>query len=245
MTTVEMQYDFKVKADKVDSLQNQNFEVYDVDWLLNQSQLYFLKQRAGLNNLYQSGFEKIQKRVDDLSTLVVKFPLQPAITPTSLGNGIYEVELADLAYDYFQLERIEADCLKTGCGTRRFRKLTFARENNIGNILVDPFLKPSFEWYELPYQFGKSSSGTGTSLYFYTNGDFSVTSVYPEYLKMPNRIHSGGYTALNGQVAVVECEFPESTHDEIVNIAVNEAARIIKDDPAFFQTTQERLQIQE
>jgi hypothetical protein len=245
MNLNEFHYTFKLKADKVNSLQNENFEVWDIDFLLNFAQIYFLKQRAGTNNLYQSGFEKIQKRVDDLSTLVIKFPLQPVIVPASLGNGIYEVELSDLAYSYYQLERIEADIFKTGCGTRRVRKPEFARENNIGDILVNPFQKPSFEWYSLPYQFGKSSSGTGTSIYFYTNGDFTVTGTYPEYLKMPNNIHFGGYTSLSGQVTPVNCEFPDSTHDEIVNIAVNEAARIIKDDPAFFQTTQDRLTIQE
>lgn len=249
MSIQEMVYDFKIKADKVDSLRNENFEPWEIDQILNDSQLIFLKTRTAQNNIYQAGFEKIQKRVDDLSTLLVKFPLQPSITPTNLGNGIYEVKLEDLLFDYFQLERIEVDITKTNCGTVKVRKSEFARQNNIGNILTNPYEKPSFEWRVVPHQFGKSTTGTGSSIFFYTNNEFTVSACYPEYLKIPQRVWIGTYNSLDGNYIVgqpaVSSELPEHTHNEIVDIAVNEAARIIKSDPNFFDLTFQKLKTNE
>jgi hypothetical protein len=250
MSIQEMVYDFKIKADKVDSLRNENFESYEIDWLLNEAQLIFLKTRTAPNNIYQAGFEKIQKRVDDLSTLLIKFPLQPALIPTDLNNGIYEVKLEDLAFDYYQLERVEVD-VTNSCGTVRIRKSEFARENNIGNILTNPYEKPSYAWRVLPHQFGKSTTGTGASLFFYTNDEFAVSTCYPEYLKIPIRVWIGTYNSLDGNYIVgqipttVSSEFPEHTHNEIVDIAVNEAARIIKSDPNFFDLTFNKLKTNE
>lgn len=251
MNIQSLHYDFKIKADKVDSLRNENFEPWEIDHLLNEAQLIFLKTRTAQNNIYQAGFEKIQKRVDDLSTLLVKFPLQPQITPTNLGNGMFELKLEDLTFDYFQLERIEVD-ITNSCGTVKVRTSEFAKQNNIGNILTNPYEKPSYEWKSVPHQFGKSTTGTGSSIFFYTNNEFTVSACYPEYLKMPQRVWIGTYNSLDGNyivgqtpVSSVSSELPEHTHNEIVDIAVNEAARIIKSDPNFFDLTFQKLKTNE
>jgi hypothetical protein len=255
MLITEMHYDFKIKADKVDSLRNENFEPFELDWLINEAQLIFLKTRTALNNVYQAGFEKIQKRVDDLSTLLVKFPEQPALSVPLLlnSNGVYELKLNRLTHKYFQLQRVEVEITKPNCGSKRVRKSEFARENNIGNILTNPYEKPSFEWSSVPHQFGRSSDGESASIYFYTNNEFTVSACYPEYLKMPKRVWIGTYNSLDGNYTlpvtptnpVVSSEFPEHTHNEIVDIAVNEAARIIKSDPNFFDLTFQKLKTNE
>jgi len=45
-------------------------------------------------------FETTQKRNDDLSSLVVKYPDQPEIAPIKLDNSVYEIPLKDLTYNY-------------------------------------------------------------------------------------------------------------------------------------------------
>lgn len=62
-----------------------------------------IKQRfSHLSNAKRVGFENTQKRVDDLATLVVKYPTQSAITPT-IVDGVGEVDLSLLAYPYLFL----------------------------------------------------------------------------------------------------------------------------------------------
>ena len=53
----EMHYDFKIKFNKLDSNDYRDFQVPEIDWLLNEAQEIFLKQRYGINNTTQKGFE--------------------------------------------------------------------------------------------------------------------------------------------------------------------------------------------
>jgi hypothetical protein len=70
MTIEEMHIAFKLKFDKLDLLEYPNLEAEAIDFLLNQSQIRLLKNKYQTNNTYREGFEGIQKRIDDLRTLV-------------------------------------------------------------------------------------------------------------------------------------------------------------------------------
>ena len=67
MNIREMQYDFKVKADKIDSLKTRNLLPAEIDWILNNAIQEFVDNKYG-------DFESKQDLVDQLSTLVVKSP---------------------------------------------------------------------------------------------------------------------------------------------------------------------------
>jgi len=103
MSTSELHYQFKLNLDRVDSLANPDLNAVEIDWLLNEAQLIFIKQRMGMNNQKRSGFETSQKRIDDLGNLVIKFPLQTAITPTEVSTGVFEVSLKNTLYPYMFL----------------------------------------------------------------------------------------------------------------------------------------------
>lgn len=77
MTVQEMLYDFDLKIDKVASLANPDFNLAEKEWLLNEGQNVLIKQRYSINNNSRAGFEAIQKRIDDLKNLIVRFPEQP------------------------------------------------------------------------------------------------------------------------------------------------------------------------
>lgn len=249
MTIEELHYDLKYKLDKIDSLDTDNLIPAEIDWIINEAITLFTKQRYDKNNFKKIGFEGNQKRIDDLKTLVIKSPTsqQPAVTVTPTGLNTFELKLSDLNYDYLFLVRITAKISKTNCGSKVV-SLEQTEHDDLNYILHnDPFRKPSFEWQRVPIVFGRSDQTLDDkgSIYFYTDGTFTITEVYPEYLKVPNKVSFGGYTYLDGSIATkTECDLPEETHREIIDIAVNEISRII-DNPNFMQMKSQKLQINE
>lgn len=249
MTIKELTYDLKIKLDKVDSLQHENFIPAETDWMLNEAINIIVKQRFGINNSKRVGFEGNEKRIQDLKTLHVKCPstIQPAIPTIVVQDGRYEIRLSSLTFPFLFLTRATAKAAKTGCGTRVI-DLKETENDDFNDVIVDPFWKPSFEWKEAPVNFGRSDTLTDDlgSLYIYTNGDFTISEVYIEYIKVPNKVCSGGYPDINTGIttSVVECDLPAQLHSEIVDIAVAECARIISD-PNFQQLKQNKLLVNE
>lgn len=73
MDITEMHIRFRLGVDKAESFDAPSFEPEEVDVFLNRAQNRFVKNRYGINNTYQKGFEQTQKRTDDLKELVVSF----------------------------------------------------------------------------------------------------------------------------------------------------------------------------
>lgn len=249
MSIKELTYDLKFKLDKVDSLQHENFLPAETDWMLNEAIDLIVKQRFGINNINRTGFEGNEKRIQDLKTLHVKCPsiIQPAIPTIVVQQGRYEIRLSSLTFDFLFLTRASALASKTHCSNRVIG-LKEVQNDDYNDISVDPFWKPSFEWREAPVNFGRSDTLNDDkgSMYIYTNQDFTIDEVYIEYIKIPNKVCSGGYKDINTGLitSVVECDLPTELHREIVDIAVSECARIISD-PNFLQLKQQKLLVQE
>lgn len=236
LNTQELHYDFKLKLDKIDSLSMPDFNIAQIDWLLNEAQDVFTKQRYQINNVYQSGFEASQKRYDDLKSLHIKFPLQPALTLTNL-SGVYELALSDLEYDYWFLTRATVETFdQDACVHTAIVKMT--QSDDLSEALRDPFNSPHGE--EIPGNFGRSSSGTGSSLYLYP-GTLVLGRAYVEYIKRPRKMYVSAYTYIDGTTTTPQdCELPEHTHSEIVDIAVQLASSITQN-PSLAQASQFKL----
>ena len=228
MTVQEMHYEFKLKFNKLDSSDYRNFQIPEIDWMLNEAMWVFLKQRYGINNVTNTGFEGSQKRIDDLRNLVVKY--------TAL-SGAASVEAnswkASLPSDYIFAVRVIADCKKDSCGTK---KLTCkpTQHDDLESTLKDPLYKPSYEWGEIPIVFGTESStaSDADTVFGYTDGSFTLKSFYMNYLREPKRIAfpsgvpGGQYAYPDGTVVAANqnCELPEHAHKEIIDTAVLIAA---------------------
>jgi len=226
----ELHYSFKLGADRIDSLSSEDFSLAEIDWLINEAQMVFLKRRVGPNNFYKRGFENSQKRIDDLSTLVIKYPVQPAITPT-LVEDIYEVNLSDLLYTYFRfisgkvIATIATNCVKN-------IPLRHMSHDDYLLALRDPFNSPSTEF--IPFNFGKSSASDTTSIYLYP-GDYTIDEVHVEYIKYPSKVSYGNYIYIDGNTyPEATLEFPEHTHQEIIDVALEIAALNIEN-PEYVQ----------
>lgn len=225
MTAQEAHYEFKLLHDRVDTLSKEDFNPAEIDWFMNKAQLDFIKSRMSrLSNPKREGFEGSQKRIDDLSTLVVKFPEQPPIIPT-LDQGVYEVPLSLLAQPYLQLIAAFADVTADTNCTKRI-SLRFVQHDDYRDALRDPFNSPSLEF--LPYNFGRSSAQDGSSIYIYST--LPVENVYLEYVKYPRQFSLGTYPYIDGSTIPTQTfELPAHTHPEIIAIAVRLAAMAVED----------------
>jgi hypothetical protein len=265
MTIQQLHYDFKFKLDKVDSLSREDFNPAEIDWLLNEAIWVWVKNKYGKTNIYREGFETSQKRIDDLRSLHIVYPIQPSLTATRVNNYLFELPLSKLEYEYLFLTRLKADIMIDGC-TKQAQELILVQSDDLNDVLRDPFNKPSFNYGVLGYRLAAANTFISTSqnpnkgsIYLYTDGTFSVTEVYPEYLKYPNRVWVGTYDLTSnllpydgdnsyiyqtGADAPVECDLEAEAHPEIVDLAVSIAAGIIEN-PAYVRLKQEKLMTNE
>lgn len=224
-----MHYDFLLKLDKVASNQNKNFNTAEIDWFLNEAQEMFKKQRLFSNNIKQLGFENSQKRIDDLSTLHIKFPDQAAVTVTAhntfSGVYLYELPLQSLEYAYEYFVKGFAYLQNSTCTTK-------AKMYVIQNDDFDEAISSPYELTEerILINFGKSSSQEGTSsIYIYSLYPIKDNLVYIEYIKKHRDVNYGNYVYIdNVTKPETHSEFPPHTHREIVDIAVLNACGVIQ-----------------
>lgn len=240
MTIKELHYAFKLGMDRFGTLSKENFNKGEVDWLLNEAQMIFLKKRTSPNNKRNEGFEASQKRIDDLSSLVIKYPLQPGIVPT-LDSGVYIVNLTDLAFLYYQLVDGSVDVTLSDNCTKNV-PLKFIQHDDIRTVLRDPFNKAGLEG--IPYNFGRNLSDNSSSIFIYP-AQYNLSKVYLEYLKRPSKVSYGNYTYIDGNTyPEATLEFPEHTHSEIVDIACQIAALNIES-PEYIQLKSQKVFEQE
>ena len=211
MTIQEMHYDVKMKLNKVDSQQYRNLIIPQVDWILNEAQELFVKMIAEPRIASHYGFEIGQRSWMDIRSIVVE---EKSIDPIA--------NLVTLPTDFWYY--VSAYCkMKKGECKRDSHKI-FIRQHD-DDFENSPFDKSSFEWKTVNGVFNEN----GLKLYA---EDFDIVEVLLTYIKKLKYIHNAegfspnGYkmpTAKNKEVLLkdsVNCELPESTHREIVDIAV-------------------------
>ena len=215
MTIEQMHYDFKVKINRIDTTRNRDFYIPEIDWMLNEAQELFVKMVAFPRRYTGLGFEVNQRTTDDIKPLVVfRYVLIP--------NSDNEVVLPE---DYWHYLRGEVIMSKGKCNEVEGR--IYVRQHD-DEFEKSPFDKSSFEWREVNATFYDNRM----KLY---NRDFTVDRVLLTYLRRPVYMHfaqgfgSGSYTLPDGTILTgkQDCELPEHTHREIVDIAVMLATRNI------------------
>ena len=243
MTIDLWHYEVKLRANNLDSQHKKDFSPVEIDTVLNNAIDIWSEQNYSGNNLKQDGFETTQQRIDNLSSLVVKYPEQPMLAVTSSSDGVYEFDLAGLEYDY--LHGIRAQAKIVDCSKKV--KVKLIQHDDLNNIIDDPFEGPSKGPFpRVIGNFGKSSNtSTESSLYLYTNNLFAVDGLYLEYLKVPKKVCLGGYNDIEGNLTVrAESDLPGKYHTQIIDIAVDELMRILGD-PNKFQLTHQKQSINE
>jgi hypothetical protein len=215
MDTRSMHYDVKQKLNKIDSQQYRNLRVPEIDWNLNEGIDIFIKAIAEPRINNHLGFEINQRSIDDIRTIVIN---DFELTPTQIsGTNTY---FAELPQNYMFFVSAEVEIKKDGCegrlATCRVRQHDDLHEQS-------PFDNSSFEWREVNIRFYERG------IKIFTDGTFEVTKLKLNYIRKHVYIHNAqdflptqSYTLPDGTVLTgeVNCELPEHTHREIVDITV-------------------------
>lgn len=214
MNIKEMQYDIKFKLNKVDSEQYRNLRVPELDWVLNEACEIFIKSIAEPRVPNYLGFETSQRTIDDIRTIVVNDKI---LTPTEIDNKTYS---ATLPQDYMFFISANVVIQKPGCSERIARAIVRQHDDVFE---TSPFDDSSFEWKEVNIRFYEDG------IKVFTDGTFKVLEVKLNYIRKHAYIHNaqdflptGSYKLPSGVVltGIQNCELPEQTHREIVDIAV-------------------------
>lgn len=217
MTVQEMHYDFKMKLNKIDSEQYRNLRVPEIDWLLNEAQEFFIKSVAFPRVPNYLGFETSQRTIDDIRTIVV----ENKQLEKDLINSEDRQKVFVLPTDYMFYISAKVTVSKAQCGLKEVRLLIKQHDDKFEE---SPFDNSSFEWGDINATF--DSKG----LRVYSDGTFDVENVKLNYIKEPAYIHNASDFKPEGQYKSLKiglnltgrqnCELPNQTHREIVDIAV-------------------------
>ena len=208
MTISEMHYDFKKKLNKVDSEQNRNLLIPEIDWALNEAQELFIKMVAEPRQRSFLGFEKSQRAIDDIRTIVKS---EQVVTIT---NGV-----APIPEDYLFFLKAEVLMDKGNCRGVKGRLHVRQHDDEFEN---SPFDKSSFEWRIVNGLF------ITEGVKVFDDGTFTNKSLVLSYIRKPSYVHNAKafrketYRLPSGVelTGTVDCELPAHTHREIVDIAV-------------------------
>lgn len=206
MTIEEMHYDFKKKLNKVDSQENRNLLIPEIDWVLNEALTIFISNNASPKTKSYSGFEKTQRNIDDIYPLVIRDKSIPVT-----NNKVI------LPEDYMFYISSEVLANKDECSD----KCRVIIQQQDDRFEEDPFTKSSFEWREVNAIF------TNEGIQLFSN-NFTNEVLLLSYIKKhpyvcyPLGFTDEGYMLPSGKILNenVNCILPEHTHSLIVDIAV-------------------------
>lgn len=214
MSIKNMHYDFKQKLNKIDSQQNRNLRIPEIDWKLNEALEQFIKNIAEprVNNQY--GFEVNQRVIDDIRPIVVN---DKKLTAIVIDESSYYVELP-INYMFFLSAKILIS--NTNCGDRFARAIVRQHDDRFEESVFD---NSSYEWKEVNVKFYEKG------IKIYTDKSFTIKELHLDYIKKHPYIHyaegflpAGTYNLPEGTVLTgfTDCLLAKHTHNEIVNIAV-------------------------
>src|SRR6187402_995104 len=209
-----MEYDFKQKLNKVDSQQYRNLRIPEIDWSMNEAIEIFIKSIAEPRQNNFLGFETSQRTIDDLRTIVIN---DFVLSPTLEADGSYYVEIPE-DYMFYISANVTID--KLNCGPKTARAIVRQHDDRFQD---SPFDKSSYEWGEVNIRFYEKG------IKIFTDSTFTVQQLRLNYIRKHLYVHNTqdflptqSYTLPDGTVltGTQNCELPEHTHREIVDIAV-------------------------
>lgn len=223
---------FKERYNKTNSNHYRDFSPIQIDQFLTDAIHQFIEIHAFP--------EMHQQRFDMVANLVVTYPEQPDVAYSSANDNVYEFKMSELVYPYLHFKRAYVD---TNCG---LTKVEIVGQGRLNDILTDVLQQPSKKWRRLVGAFAKSSDENGISLYVYADDDFIVSTLRIEYVRKPKQPFFGKYNSLeykqcidtngtncgqyyNTTSPLQDIEINDNYLTTIVDIAVKEAARVMRD----------------
>ena len=228
MNNATIQLKIQQRLNKLASNDYDNIECWQIVEAFNKGQVTWCRRQLHGINQKQEGDEQSKRAIDNLQVILSEIPV------TMQANDLYH-ESVDLPSEYFEWKRISCVAKDPCCDNERRMVVYLAEEANVDELLRDKIKQPSFAWGET---FCTLKDG---KLRIYTNGDFEVDTASLSYYRQPRRIQIAGcvdpYTQQLSTVDV-ECEFK----DDIIELFVDEAAKILAGDIESFPQVQTATQ---
>jgi hypothetical protein len=213
MTVAEMHIAVKMGLDKSEALSLPAFQPEELDFWLNDQKDAFVATRYSGNNVFGTSFEQSQKRVDDLRTLIVEARLVPTISTDVFDKpNSYIVEATSLPTDYLLFLNDEV--------TITFKHTILGTSTSIRSGVTECTSDSYFTKVSDPYGEHRLHLDSARPLRLFsekgveliTDGNYAVTYYYMRYIRKP---------AIISLTAATDCDLPEYTHREIVEMTVN------------------------
>jgi len=221
MTIAEMHQEFKIARDGVDSNFYPELLDAEIDYYLNEAMDRIVKTRYGKNNIYQKGFEEIQKRTDDLKRLTISRFAEVTLVPyyDAINESIYRADVDTLFEDeaqtvpagevyMFYIKSTVDTCTDDTLNCCGWRRVNLRQQDDLSPIAGDPFNRPKAGRPVVFFEDG--------DLYVWTERGGVIRNVLLTFIKRPIRVDLGTYGG-----AATDCELSEYIHKEIVQMAVD------------------------
>lgn len=224
------QHEVRFRLNKLNSNHKLDLPNAYIDDMLYEALLDYIEIFYSGNNrkAYNLGFEVTQQRIDMLSNFVVPFTITTSIETAELGYKKYEFNLSK---NYLHHVR---SLVTTSCGDK---SIAIRQHDDINNLLTDAYEHPNANWNRIIGTIKKSTTDNNTSIFVYS--DKTVTKIYGEYLKRPQKPFSGNYDTLeylngdttypNSLSSIQHLDIQEQFADIVYDITVQNISGIISD----------------
>jgi len=217
------------RLNKLASNDYDNIESWQIVEAFNKGTVAWCRRQLHGMNQKQEGDEQSKRRIDDLQIILTDTPL------TLAKKDVYFTTTTGLPDNYFEWKRVSGDAFDDCCEKSRRMVITLAEEANVDELLRDHMKQPSFKWGET---FCTLKNG---ELLVFTNGEFEIPNVSLVYYRQPRRIEIANvvdpYTNLISATDI-ESEFK----DDIIELMIDEAAKILAGDIESFNQVQTATQ---
>lgn len=206
MTIAQMHIAVKLGLDKSSALDLPAYEPEEIDLWLNKAMLKFIKTRYSGMNAKKESFEQTQKRIDDLAPLVKNTTLALIADITEYPNAYKSSDTWPTDYMFAISEEVNADSLSdkrlgiTQCTHDRYRQ---AIDNPYSEHILHYNNAKPLRLFDDDY------------VKLITDGTYTLDAYYLTYLREPASVD------VDGDPDAIDCELPDHTHEEIIEMAVS------------------------
>lgn len=214
MNALEMHQKIALKLQKFNSFAFDDFRPEEIDIFLNSAQEVFVKQRSSKHSdPKQIGFAGDQKRLNDIRQLITPYE-QDCTRPDVSGQYFFSLpqdfylELTTTVRALFDMQVAKGD------SRLRVIPVRVIENDRYDEDQQNPYRKPTVA--SLPGQM------IGDLLQVNFDERYILIGIRMTYIRMPKKIE----LALNS--SSTDCELPQHTHSEIVDLAVSQILEVIE-----------------
>lgn len=215
MKIQEAHRQFNLFLDKVSTEVTPEFSHKQIDIFIHEAEVRLVKQAYGQNNIYKKGYQEIQKRTDDLNTLVKTGYLTYNISSI---DGIYSFGLDNI----FVTETMEANMeddymffikamVKVSSSTvaSTYTGISLIPQDKYTEVIKDPFNKSRISE---PNAFFEDNAIKVDS----NSGSFTPSMIKLTYLCYPRQV----VWKTDADLSAVDSILPEQKQREAIQLAV-------------------------